>query len=512
MKRLTALLLCLCLLLVGCADDKQAHIPTGNGLTWDEDYTGPVSTVSPEDEESQDLVLTYYPDVTMNPLTCTDFTNRALFSLLYQGLFAMDRSYTAIPILCKSYTVSEDMLTYTFYLERATFSDGTLLTAEDVVASLETARQSRYYGGRFTYINQIQVTDTGAVSISLYTPYENLPLLLDIPIISKDAQESVRPLGTGPYILSATDLGGALRKRANWWCSSDLPIQQSSIRLIAADSATQIRDHFEFGDLSLVCADPGSDRYVDYRCDYELWDCDNGGFLYLGCNESSAIFSNDQVRTALTHAIDRDLLASTYYRGFARSATLPASPLSPYYSQSLASKYEYDPMKMIQAVQSAGLTDANVVLLVNSDDSLRVRVARAIAQMLEDCSLTVTMKEVNGTTYTDSLYARTYDLYLGQTKLSPNQDLSAFFAPYTQLSYGGLDDVALYDLCQLALENHGNYYSLHKAVMDDGHLCPVLSNSFAVYASRGLVTGLSPARDNIFCYSIGKTLDQVLVE
>lgn len=511
MKRLTALAVCLCILLVGCAAGEQAYVPTGNGLTWDEDYTGPVATLPPE-EEQQDLVLTYYPDVTMNPLTCTNFTNRALFPLLYQGLFSLDRSYNAVPILCKSYTVSEDMRTYTFYLEYATFSNGSPVTAEDVVASLETARQSRYYGGRFTYINQIEATQDGGVSISLSIPYENLPVLLDIPIIPKDEQESVRPLGSGPYILSATDLGGALRQRSNWWCTSDLPIRQSSIRLIAAESPAQIRDNFEFGDLSLVCADPGTDRYVDYRCDYELWDCDNAGFLYLVCSKDSRIFSNDQVRTSLTHAIDRNLLVSTYYRGFARSATLPASPLSPYYSQTLASKYDYAPEKMTQAVNNAGFTDANIVLLVNRDDSLRVRVARAIAQMLEECGLKVTMKEVNGVDYTDALYTRSFDLYLGHTRLSPNQDLSAFFAPYGELSYGGVNDVALYELCQLALENHGNYYSLHKAVMDDGALCPVLSNSFAVYATRGLLTTLSPARDNIFCYSIGKTLEQVQVK
>ena len=43
--------------------------------------------------------------------------------------------------------------------------------------------------------------------------------------------------------------------------------------------------------------------------------------------------------------------------------------------------------------------------------------------------------------------------------------------------------------------------------MDEGYLCPVLFRSYAVYAARGLVTNLQPARDNLFCYSIGRKLE-----
>ena len=100
-----------------------------------------------------------------------------------------------------------------------------------------------------------------------------------------------------------------------------------------------------------------------------------------------------------------------------------------------------------------------------------------------------------------------YDLYLGQTKLSPNMDLTPFFSESGALSYGGMDDIGLYSLCMQALENQGNYYDLHKAIMDEGYLCPVLFRSYAVYAGRGLVTDLSPARDNLFCYSIGRALE-----
>ena len=505
MKRLLALTVCVCILLCGCSGQKGAYVPTGDGLNYEPDYTGPQNKPQTE-ETSQLLSLPYYAERSLNPYLCEDFTNRALLSLLYQSLFTTSRDYVVEPLLCKTYTVSKDLKTYTFYLEQATFSDGAPLTTDDVVASLIAARESNYYKGRFLHVTEITATPDGGITLTLDTPLENLPLLLDIPIVKAAQVASDRPLGTGPYVLYTASGGESLRKRADWWCNPQMAVTAETITLFAAKSTTHIRDQFEFSDLSLVCADPGSDRYADYRCDYELWDCENGIFLYLTTSRNSEVFTKDAVRIALTHAIDRDMLVEEFYRGFARSASLPASPLSPYYSQNLAERYRYDDLKFLEAVKSAGVEGSTVVFLVNSDDSLRLRVARSIAQMLTDCGLVVELKALSGNAYIDALKYRNFDLYLGQTRLSPNMDLSAFFATYGELSWGGVNDLGAYALSLQALENHGNYFTLHKLVMDQGLLCPILFRSYSIYADRGLLSSLTPARDNVFYYSLGKTL------
>ena len=91
-------------------------------------------------------------------------------------------------------------------------------------------------------------------------------------------------------------------------------------------------------------------------------------------------------------------------------------------------------------------------------------------------------------------------------------DLTAFFHETGALSYGGVDDAAAYALCLQALENYGNYYTLHKTIMDQGLICPVLFRSYAVYADRGLLTSLTPSRDNIFYYSIGKNMEKARLD
>ena len=511
MKRILCLILSVALLLLCGCSRSDSYTPTGNGLTWDEDYTGPTQAL-PQQEGPESLVLTYYPDLGLNPYSCTNFTNRALFSLLYQGLFSVGRNYQVEPMLCKQYAISEDMRTYTFHLEKATFSDGSVVTAQDVVASLQAAKEGQYYKGRFFHIVDVAVGAADTVVISLDTPMEDLPLLLDIPIVKAAQIASEYPAGTGPYKLNGGGSNASLQLRTNWWCKAQLQVSASTIALVRAESVTQIRDQFEFYDLSLVCTDPFSDHYADYRCDYELWDCENGLFMYMTFCANSEFFSDPEVRAALTYAIDRDTLAATHYRGFARSTTLPASPLFPHYSQGLADRYRYDPARFSKVLADKGLTGSTIILLVNKDDSLRLRAAKDIAQMLTEAGLTVQLSALGGDEYVYALQYRLFDLYLGQTKLSPNMDLSAFFHTNGDLSYGGVNDVAAYSLCLQALENHGNYYTLFQTVMDNGLMCPILVGSYAVYATRGLLTGLTPARDNIFYYSLGKSMEHAKIQ
>lgn len=544
MRKILSLMLCALLvagMFAGCAKEEKAYVPTGDAL---EDENADLNATEPRAE--LDLTLAYYADRSLHPYECTDYTNRTILSLVYQSLFVVDDEYDVHPMLCKEYSVSDDMTTYTFYLQDATFSDGTPLTAAHVVESFEQAMDSDVYGARFHQVWDIEQTGNNAVTFYLNTPYENFPILLDVPIIKAEPkQEPVQtedgeeedsggdsdgaetvptetsaptepeeeeglPLGTGPYYFEETNAGFRLRKTVNWWCGADIPVNASSVTLVKAESPIDIRDEFQFGDVGLVCADPGSDSYADFRCDYELWDIESGIFLYIGFNMESEYFENETLRSALTYAIDRDRLVEEYYRGYASAATLPASPNSPYYDANLASQYTYDSERFAQAVTKAGAQGKEIILLANTSDSLRLRVAKEIAEMLESGGLDVTIQEYDGN-YASAISYRGYDIYIAETKLSPNMDLTPFFYIYGSLSYGALDNEAAYAYCLEALVNRGNYYNLHKLVMDQGLLCPVLFRSYAVYAIRGQMTGLTPARDNVFYYDLGTDLADVQI-
>ena len=301
--RKLALLLSLVMLLTaftGCAGE-QAYVPTGDGLA----DVAPPTTVPAEPgvtapgglfATEANFTLAYFPEEGFNPYDCLNINNRMLFSLLYQSLFITDNNYNVEPQLCQSYTVTEDLTTYIFTLAQATYADGTALTAMDVVESLKEAKDSDYYEGRFKYIKSISETEGNRVRIVTSIPMENLPLLLDIPIVKYGQAEAKMPQGTGPYVLEDTPEGTVLRRRDNWWCDAQVPMNAERISLMVGEDPTQIRDEFEFGEIGVSTADPGSASYAAYRCDYELWDAETGIFLYLGCNIKSKVFSQSQVR------------------------------------------------------------------------------------------------------------------------------------------------------------------------------------------------------------------------
>lgn len=516
MKKKIALLLALTLLcgcFAGCdTGSDEPYVPTGDALVMegqDPDSVGPQ-----KEEKPQELSLAYYPDRGLNPLISGDYTNRVIFSLIYQSLFNIKADYSVEPILCSSFQVSPSYRTWTFYIEpRATFSDGTPVTIEDVLATYQAAKAGGYYSGRFTHVKDIELTEDGGIVFYLTTAYENFPQLLDIPILKAEEVAADAPTGSGPYMLSDSLAGSQLVRCPLWWCGDlEFVVTAQTIPLVEAKDPAQIRDQFEFYDVGLVCADPCSDMYADFRCDYELWDIDNGIMMFIGCNVRYVEFLEDNtLRSMLTYGINRQKIVEDNFNGYAQAVTLPADPSSPYYSKSLAARYDYDPTKFVEFLGRYGKTEEPIRLLVNADDSVRLRIAHSIAKSFTDYGLPMEVMEASSSKFQQEIYNANYDLYLGMTKLSANMDLSPFFAPYGNLSRNGISDQVIYSLCLESLANQGNYYNLHKAVADEAKIIPIAFFGYAVYATRGLMTDLTPSRDNVFAYSLGKTIQEIQI-
>ena len=221
------------------------------GCGVEETLPAPTPTPAPSAEMTAPLEFALpMSEGSLHPLLSTDKVNLTLGGLIWEGLFALDRTFTPQPVLCQSYSVSEDGLTWSFQLRSGvTFSDGTPLTAEEAATSLNLARsaQSRF-AGRLSGVRSV-AAEEGAVTVVLSAPNGALPALLDIPIVKGDGDA---PLGTGPYVLEGGE-APRLATRSGWWQNKSLPVDAIPLRSIR--EADDLIYAFDTGDVSLVTAD-----------------------------------------------------------------------------------------------------------------------------------------------------------------------------------------------------------------------------------------------------------------
>ena len=488
--RLPALLLALTLLLSGCT-------------LFERTASEPAAAQTPPQEAEHEITLRtdrietlftvgWSPSQGMNPFTDRSAVNSVILPLLYEGLFRLTPDFEAEPVLCEAAESSADGMTWRFTLKKGIrFSNNTILTSADVVYSLELARQSELYGTRLAAIQSIETGGLYQVMIKLSESMGSLPLLLDVPIIRSNTLEA--PIGTGPYTLVRTQTEDYLEHTENWH-GGETPIGR--IYLYEVSDMDSVRDAFEFGHVDMVVSDLNAVGAVNFHSNYELWSQDTTILQFLSFNEDSPIFSSASVRAAVTHAIDRQSIITELFDGYGVAAVLPAHPRSSCYDLSLAARFGYEEMKLNDAAINAGVYGRRGTLLVNADNASNVAAAQSIADSLRSEGLEISVLAAAGRNYTELLEKGGYDLAYCEVRLTPDFDLSAFFGG--SLSQYAIANVDAPTLCTAALENSGNFYDLHKLIMEQGLMCPILFKSRAVMTDRGAVSGLNAAPDNVF--------------
>ena len=351
----------------------------------------PTPTPSPT-AETAEAVSTVFTlprtSASLHPILSTDKVNVALSGLLWEGLFALDQTFAPQLQLCQSYTVSQDGLTWTFYLRSGvTFSDGSPLTAADVAASLELSRdpQSRF-AGRLSGVSGISAQE-GAVVLTLSTPNGALPALLDIPIVKAGA-DGVPP-GTGPYRLTETEAGAVLTARTDWWQHLSLPAD--TIPLVTIQAADDLISAFDTEEISLVTADLTGASALGFAGDHAVWDYPTTTMVFVGYNCQKGPCADAALRRALDRAWDRTTVSVALYSRHAQEATLPLSPVHADYDQTLAQRRDYSPQVFAQLLEEAGYAQGedglwyrgrqalSLTFVVNTDNTFRVSAAEYLA-------------------------------------------------------------------------------------------------------------------------------------
>ena len=154
------------------------------------------SQFNPENQR-EFVILSSHQDPDLNPHTASYNAEIQIINGLYEGLFSYDPlTLQPIPAICDTYKLSRDKKTWTFVLkENVTFSDGTKITAQDVMDSWIRLLKNPnapfaslfdiVYGATEFRNNKISVTELGikvkdekTISVRLINPAEHFPNIL----------------------------------------------------------------------------------------------------------------------------------------------------------------------------------------------------------------------------------------------------------------------------------------------------------------------------------------------
>jgi len=495
MKReLLALTTTVSLLLTGCSTPAPTPVETAIPVATSE---APVEQVG--------FTLPCYPAGGFHPITGTNRLNLTLSPLLYRGLFSLDRQFRAQNDLCLDYTVSEDGLVWSFWLTAVDFSDGFPLTAAEVVTSLNAARTSERYRDRLRDIVKV-AAEGETVVVTLAKPNGALPALLDVPIV-KETEDKDRPLGTGMYFLAGTGEELSLRARVG----SDTSLEEIPLRSVGASD--DLIYAFDAGEISLVDTDLTSTNALGYSGRFETTDYPTTALLYLGCNTKKGACKDEAVRLAVSRAADRAGMVRRLFSGHAVAACLPIHPAAEGYDADVAEGLGYDHPAAAELLKQGGwMPDETgmlqkgrdrleLKLVVNQDNTYKVKTAETLAEELTGLGCAVTVEKLAWDDFTTALKKGDFDLYLGETVLTADFDPEPLL--FGTLNYGGFADTETAKLLTAYQAAAGEERTSAAAKLWErlAQQCPIVPLCFkngSLLTQWGQVSGAKPTQRDVF--------------
>lgn len=429
-KKLLSLLFALIVLLSACGNK--------SGTT--------TSSPAPIKEISGEYIAFYLTTKdNLNPIFADTENDIAVYSLLYDSLIYLENDMSISPQLAKSCTVSSDSTSISFLLRDDVFwHDGEKFTADDVKHTIEQIKASNgesIYFDSVTAISEINVLDDYNFTLNLTGPYARIVNLLDFPIIpSHCGTISEIPVGTGKYQFSEKTSADVMTlSKNNLWKLGDLPIEENvNIKLLG--KSTDNFSLFKTGEVDVLNVTASQMNEFGFTDKSIYFSYITPKYEFIGFNLSNRVFSDANVRKAISLAINRDEIATDAYLGLASIVNAPIPPNS-YFYNSDADDINYSANKAAELLSSSGWVDSdgdgireknieNTVyklegsLLVNDDNPLRLSAAEKICSMLSQVGIKVYAKPASWTDYQDMIFNDDYSLFFGGIELSPSYDYS----------------------------------------------------------------------------------------
>ncbi len=292
--------------------------------------------------------------------------DEVVYANVFEGLTRIDRDGAVQPALAKSWTVSDDGLTYSFTPHQGvSFHDGTSLEAADVVFSLERARAEDSVNAQkalFEPIESVTAPDAATVVVKLKRPTGHFLFNLgwgDAVVVAPESAEGnkAKPVGTGPFKFQRWVQGDRVElvRNPDYWGDA-VKLERATFKFIP-DPAAAVAAMLA-GDADAFANFPAPESLGQFEADprFKVVIGSTEGETILTMNNGKAPFSDLRVRRAVAHALDRKAIVDGAMFGYGTPIGSHFAPHHPAYVD-LTDRYPYDPEKAKALLAEAGLAD-----------------------------------------------------------------------------------------------------------------------------------------------------------
>ncbi len=395
------------------------------------------------EETSDEKILRLNNDeepTSLNPSIGFDALSWEPLNNLMEGLTRLDEDSVVGPGVAEEWEVSDDGLTYTFYLrEDANWSNGDPVTAEDFVYAWkymldpETASEAAFLayfikGGEAFNSGEgsaddvaVSAIDEKTLEVVLESPTGFfLDLLTNpafFPINHKVAEENPEWhseadtfVANGPFMLESWehDKEMVFAKNAEYWDAANVKLDKVHFAMVN-DTNTQYQ-MFESGELHTADIPPElSDELIDGD---NVFIGDYGGLEFYRFNITKEPFQNKKIRQAFSYAINRDDIAEYVVKNRVEPAYGFVSPgfIDPSgedFRDVNGDLVSYDPEKAKQLLEEGmeeeGYDELPPVVIDYNTSDLNKAVAETIQDMLkENLDIEVTLENQEWNVYAEA--------------------------------------------------------------------------------------------------------------
>lgn len=435
MKKLVALMLVFSFVFALASCDGNAS-PDETETT--EQYVLPTPIVN------ADISLPYTSAAGFDPYTTKSSLNRDLIPIIYESLFISTDNGEGVPLLAASGKIEGKKVTVKL-LQGAKFSDGTEILSSHVKSSFEKAKSSTYYSASLKSVASITLADNYTIIFNLSNPDAQAINILNFPIVKDDGKSLI---GSGKYYVA--ELTEEKYLQVNEYHRDYKDSWNEQIALYDMAGITSPLYPFKANEISVYKNDLSTEEYVNLSSETVSVGTDN--FVYVGVNSQWAgtVTSIDWVRQAINIGIDRTAVAAASFLG---QGTPTVTPFKSEFKGldgveligvkgnveraiGILERNGYDKVNS-DGVRTNGSASLIVNILVCTENPYKLTVAESFKAELEKLGFGVTITKKKTTEdFIAALEEGHYSFYIGETRLTPNCDLSAFFSKKGKLNYG----------------------------------------------------------------------------